>query len=66
MTRSDNILGIVLIIIGVVLLIMSLAPLIVPVLFVLLALYLINYGMRMRRMPPLTLIAMSWWSRFRR
>jgi len=66
MTRSDNILGLILIIVGVILLITSLSPLIVPILFVLLALWLINYGMRMRQMPPLTLIAMSWWSRFRR
>jgi len=66
MTRSDSVLGIILIVIGVVLLIMALSPLIFPVMLVLLAFYLINYGMKLRRMPPLIVIASSWWSRFGR
>ena len=66
MTRSDNIIGIILIILGIFLLFSALSPIIIPVFFFILGLYLINYGMKMRRMPPLTLIAMSWWSRFRR
>jgi len=56
-----KILGLVLIVLGCILFVGVLAPLLVRALLGFLALYVINYGMKLRGMPPLTLFLQSWW-----
>jgi len=69
MSNSRSVLGLILIILGVILLGFVLARFIIYILFTLLGLYLINYGLKLRGMPSAWYYARTWWihiDRYRR
>ncbi len=58
----DRILGMVLIIFGLCLALWAVGDLIFRILIALLGLFVVNFGMRMRGMPPLYITIMRMWS----
>jgi len=66
MTLFDKILGIICIISGLVFLFLGIAPFLKTILFILLGLFLINYGLRLCAMPTATQFARIWWFQSRR
>jgi len=58
---GQKVLGLVLMILGIVVFVGILSPVLIYVFGVFLALWLINYGMKLRGMPPLIVVARSWW-----
>ena len=59
----NKLLGIMLMVVGSVLFVLVAGDFIVRALLAFAALYIINYGMKLRGMSPLILIAKSWWAR---
>lgn len=66
MVKSNPIFGMILIILGCIILAGFLVQVIVPALFLILALYLINYGLIMRNMPHLSYYLKLWWFKINR
>ena len=60
--RFDRIAGIVCIVFGLSVALFALGELIMRILMALLGLFIVNYGMRLRGMPPLYLTIMRMWS----
>ncbi|KKP29521.1 MAG: hypothetical protein UR12_C0006G0008 [candidate division TM6 bacterium GW2011_GWF2_30_66] len=66
MNTNNPVFGMILIIFGCAILVAILLPVLIHLLFLLLALYLINYGLIMRNMPHLSYFIKLWWFQIKR
>lgn len=66
MNSNNPVFGMILLILGCAILVAILFPILIHLLFLFLALYLINYGLIMRNMPHLSYFIKLWWFQIKR